>query len=76
LSDPPKGILVATASCTNRTATFVLHGEAGKVKPGLRGNLIANGYQKRTETARDGKTREYRTSLGPLPAIPFEVVPR
>jgi hypothetical protein len=76
LSDPPEGILVANASCADRTATVVLHGEAGTVKPGLRGNLIANGYQMRKQTTKDGKTREYRTSLGPLPAIPFEVVPR
>jgi len=76
LSDPPEGIVVADTSCADRTATVVLHAEAGRIKPGIKGNLIANGYQKRTETTRDGKTREYRTSLGPLPAIPFEVVPR
>jgi hypothetical protein len=75
LSDPPEGILVTRTSCADRIATVVLHGQAGKVKPGLQGNLIANGYQKRTQTTRDGETREYRTSLGPLPAIPFKVVP-
>jgi hypothetical protein len=76
LSGPPEGISIAEASCADRTVTIVLHGDAGKVKPGLKGNLIANGFQKRTATNPDGKTREYRTFLGPLPAIPFEVVPR
>ncbi len=74
LSDPPEGIRIDSASCADRTATIVLHAEAGKVEPGLRGNLIAHGFQKRTETTKEGKTREYRTFLGPLPAIPFEVV--
>lgn len=76
LSDPPEGILLAKASCADRTVTIVLHSDAGKVKPGLKGNLIANGFQKRTQTNKEGKTREYRTFLGPLPAIPFEVVKR
>lgn len=74
LSDPPEGITVEFVSCVDRTVTFVLHGDAEKAKPGLKGNLIANGYQKRTETNKEGKTREYRSFLGPLPAIPFGVV--
>ena len=74
LSDPPEGILIDKVSCADRIATIVLHGDAQKAKPGLKGNLIANGFQKRTETNKEGKTREYRTFLGPMPAIPFEVV--
>lgn len=74
LSDPPEGIFIDKASCADRTVTLVLRTDALKVKPGLKGNLIANGFQKRTETNKEGKTREYRTALGPLPAIPFEVV--
>ena len=74
LSDPPEGIYIDKASCVDRTAAIVLHSDAEKAKPGLKGNLIANGFQKRTETNKEGKTREYRTFLGPLPAIPFEVV--
>jgi hypothetical protein len=76
LSEPPEGISIATATCVDRTVTLVLRGEAGKVKVGLKGNLIVNGYQKRTQTDREGKTREYRTFMGPLPAVPFEVVER
>ncbi|NQT39880.1 MAG: hypothetical protein HQ581_20470 [Planctomycetes bacterium] len=74
LSDPPEGIRIDRASCADRIATIVLHAESGKVKPGIRGNLIANGFQKRTETTKEGKTQEYRTFLGPLPTMPFEVV--
>jgi len=74
LSDPPEGIAVDLVSCVDRTATIVLEGDAEKAKPGLKGNLIANAFQKRTETNKEGKTREYRSFLGPLPAIPFQVV--
>jgi hypothetical protein len=74
LSDPPDGISIATASCADRTAAIMLHSDAEQVQPGRKGNLIANGYQKRTVTDNEGRTREYRTFLGPLPAIPFEVV--
>ena len=74
LSESPEGISIAEATCVDRTVTLVLRGEAGKTKPGLKGNLIVNGYQKRTQTDKEGRTREYRTFLGPLPAIPFEVI--
>ncbi len=74
LSDPAAGILIDKTSCADRIATIVLHADADKAQPGLKGNLIANGYQKRTQTNKEGKTREYRTFLGPMPAIPFEVV--
>ena len=71
-----EGISVEFVSCADRTVAFVLHGDAEKAKPGLKGNLIVNGFQKRTETNREGKTRQYRSFLGPLPAIPYEVVKR
>jgi hypothetical protein len=74
LSDPPDGISIDKTTCVERTATIVLRSDPEKAKPGLKGNLIANGFQMRTETNNEGKTREYRTFLGPLPAIPFEVV--
>jgi hypothetical protein len=74
LSDPPEGIAVDLRSCVDRTATIVLAGDAEKAKPGVKGNLIVNGFQNRTQTDKEGKTRQYRSFLGPLPAIPFEVV--
>jgi hypothetical protein len=76
LSDPPEGIVVDKVSRIDRGVAVVLRGDAAKAKPGLRGNLIANAFQKRTDTTKDGKTREFRALLGPLPAIPFEVVKR
>jgi hypothetical protein len=76
LSDPPEGIDVDSVRRMDEGLVLVLRGEAGKAKLGLRGNLIANVYQKRTETTKDGKTREYRSFMGPLPAMPFEVVRR
>ncbi len=74
LSDPPEGIVIDKVFWLDRTAAIVLRSDAEKAKPGLRGNLIANAFQKRTETNKEGKTREYRTFMGPLPAMPFEVV--
>ena len=41
----------------------------------LKGNLIANAFQRRKESNKEGRTREFRSFLGPLPAVPFEVVP-
>ena len=74
LSDPPEGIVIDKVAWQDRSVTITLRSDAEKAKPGLRGNLIANAFQKRTETNKEGKTREYRSFMGPLPAIPFEVV--
>jgi len=73
LSDPPEGLRIVKGSCIKRTAVIVLHADAQKAPPGLKGNLIVNAYQERTETNKQGKTRRYRSFLGPLPAIPFEI---
>jgi hypothetical protein len=74
LSDPPEGIAVDSVSRVDRGLTIVLHGDAQKAKPGLKGNLIANAFSKRTVTTQDGKTRNTRWLVGMLPAIPFEIV--
>jgi hypothetical protein len=74
LSDPPEGLLVKKVTCADRVVTLVLHADAKTAKPGAKGNLIINGFQQRTQTDREGKTREYRSFLGPLPAMPVEVV--
>jgi hypothetical protein len=50
-----------------------LRGDAAKAKPGLKGNLMANAFLQETVT-QDGKTREVRNLIGPVPAIPFEIV--
>jgi len=73
LSDPPEGITVASASWTERGLALVLRGDA-KAKPKLKGNLMANAFLQTTATERDGKTREVRNFIGPLPALPFKIV--
>jgi len=74
LSDPPEGIAIDAVASQDRVLTVTLRAGAERAKPGLAGNLIANTFRKRTETTPEGKTREYRSFYGPLPAIPFEVV--
>jgi hypothetical protein len=74
LSDPPEGVAVDNVLANEKGLTVVLRGDAEKAKKGLRGNLIANASQQRTITEKDGRKREYRSVLGTLPAIPFEIV--
>ena len=74
LSDPPEGIAVDRASWIERGLALVLRCDSAKVKPKLKGNLMANAFLQTTATEKDGKTREVRNLIGPLPALPFEVV--
>ena len=74
LSDPPEGITVDSASWTERGLALVLRGDAAKAQPPLKGNLMANAFLQTTVTEKDGKTRDVRNFIGPLPALPFEVV--
>jgi len=74
LSDPPEGITVDSASWIERGLALVLRGDAAKVQPGLKGNLMANAFLQTKATDQDGKTRDVRNFIGPLPALPFEIV--
>jgi len=74
LSDPPEGIAVDRATWTEKGAAVVLRADAEKAKPGLKGNLMANAFLQATVTDKEGKTREMRSLIGPMPAMPFEVV--
>ncbi len=74
LSDPPEGVTVDRVSWTEKGMAVVLRGDAEKAKPSLKGNLMANAFLQTTVTEKDGKTREVRNLIGPLPAIPFEIV--
>ncbi|MHB8897590.1 MAG: PPC domain-containing protein [Thermoguttaceae bacterium] len=76
LSDPPAGIVLDKVAWQDRAVTVTVHSDAAEAKPGLRGNLILNSFRRRTETNKEGKTREYRSFMGVLPAIAFEVVER
>ena len=74
LSDPPEGFSVESVSVTPGGLTVFVRTSA-KVKPGLRGNLIFEGFMERTPPPlKDGKKIEKsRWSIGFLPAIPFKV---
>jgi len=74
LSNPPVGIGIDKVSPFDKGVVLLLRGEAGKARPGLKGNLIAVASQQRSVTQKDGKKHEYRSVMGTLPAIPFEVV--
>jgi hypothetical protein len=74
LSDPPEGVTVDRASWTENGMAVVLRGDAEKAQPRRKGNLMANAFLQSTVTEKDGKTREVRNLIGPLPAIPFEIV--
>ncbi len=74
LSDPPEGITVDRVSWIEKGIAVVLRGDAEKAKPGLKGNIMANAFLQSTVTEKDGKTREVRNLIGPMPAMPFEIV--
>jgi hypothetical protein len=69
LNDPPDGITLRKAEVNNDGAVLVLHADAGKVKPGSRGNLIFEAYP---ESRPGGRGQE--VPLGTLPAIPFMIL--
>ena len=77
LSEPPEGISLQGVSPIGRGTEIVLRGDAAKVKPSLKGNLIVNVFMlpnnPATAPARP-QAGQRRVSLGALPAIPFEIV--
>lgn len=75
LSNPPDGIALRDVSAKRLGTELVLEGDAGKLKPGLQGNLIVGAFLLREQPAAEGKpARVRRLPLGVLPAVPFEVV--
>jgi len=78
LSEPPEGIAIQKISPEKNGVSILLSVEDGKVKPGLKGNLIVNAFTERAQRSKSGtkKTRNRRVPLGTLPAIPFEIVGR
>jgi hypothetical protein len=78
LSNPPEGITIQNVSPSRDGVEIVLQTDDTKVKPGLKGNLIINGYVSRlaeTNSAKPKANNNQRMQLGALPAIPFEIIP-
>jgi len=73
LNEPPDGITIQKVSPVPGGLTVTLRAEPGKIKPGLKGNLIVDAYVERAAPAGSPQARR-RQNLGALPAIPFEVV--
>jgi hypothetical protein len=73
LNDPPDGVSIQSVTPAGDGVSIVLLAQAGKAKPGLKGNLILDAFR---EAAADSGAKQARPRqpLGTLPAIPFEVV--
>lgn len=76
LNDPPAGISIEKVSSLGEGSEIVLHTDADKVKPGLKGNLIVNVALagKQGTSSKTKPQAGLRLNVGTLPAIPFEVV--
>jgi hypothetical protein len=73
LNGPPEGIALERVTPLPGGVEILLRAEAGKVKPGLKGNLILDAF---FVPAAGAPGRPRRQALGVLPAVPFEVAPR
>jgi len=78
LSEPPEGIAIQPTSSGQGSKEIVLQCDAAKAKAGLKGNLIISISAERTPPNANGRPQanRQRISLGTLPAIPFEIIPR
>jgi hypothetical protein len=75
LSEPPEGIAIRKVFYDKSSVVVEFSADAGKVKPGLKGNLILNAFTQYTPKGKDGKPRPARrVPIGALPAVPFEIV--
>jgi hypothetical protein len=72
LSNPPEGISIQKTGSWESGVEVFLACDAGKVKPGSRGNLIVEPAPPKAQGSRSagGQTG----ALGSLPAIPYEIV--
>jgi hypothetical protein len=78
LSEPPDGIILQDVSRRGRGMEVVLRGDAGKAKPGLRGNLIIHLVPRMNQAGAPTAPQagnQRRSPIGVLPAVPFEIVP-
>lgn len=76
LSDPPEGVTIEKVAPSSDGTEIVLHADAAKVKPGLKGNLIVDILaERKAGPAKKAKKQanQRRIAIGVLPAIPFEI---
>jgi hypothetical protein len=75
LNEPPEGVSIQSATPVRDGMEITLRADSGKLKPGLKGNLIMDAFMERAGAAANGKKAAARRQpLGVLPAIPFEIV--
>lgn len=76
LNGPPEGIAIERLAPDPDGLAIVLRADAGKVKPGLKGNLIVEAFTEGVPNpqASQQKAAPRRVRLGTLPAVPFEIV--
>lgn len=75
LDEPPDGLSIKEQKPTRNETEVIFECDAGKLKPGLKGNLILNAYAgKRDSSAKKNAVSIRRTPMGMLPALPFELV--
>ncbi len=75
LTEPPAGVTVKRTRVTREGFEVVFACDAAKAKPGTQGNLILSALAERSggKTSK-GTKQAQRSSLGVMPAVPFEIV--
>ena len=76
LNQPPKGISIKEVKPVEQGLSVVLSTDAAAAKAGLKGNLIFNVDEETIQLDAEGNPigSPRRTSLGVLPAVPFEII--
>ena len=81
LNEPPEGLALKGVKALANGLTIEIEADGGATEAGLAGNLIVEAFieypvgKKGKKGGKAAKQRR-RTSLGVLPAIPFEIVPQ
>jgi len=78
LNEPPDGIAIVKVARGEKDMAIVLSADGGKLKPGMKGNLIVDAFMQRAANPANPQpgANNRRFPIGTLPAIPFEVVER
>ncbi len=75
LSEPLDGVAIQSQTSEEASVTVMLTVDGKKVKPGLAGNLIFMAFREYIPMTSEGKPRPAQRSLiGPVPAVPAEIV--